>query len=338
MLGLLIASLVIFLVGMIQTLGYNGTTSLQPVATSDKAWTDFYPKLFSSGQSKGAPYSWVGSQPKVENNIVKFDKRLIRVLTYIKQTGNASCVWNSTHEKIGLSVDSPEFSDLITAPYKQQSISTLFRGTGARITSADEVKCTIKPRQPTGGLAGAASAATGNKCAYQQPTVFDSKSISLLSNVTVLPDKPYDIKDCEVNCAVDYYPDKPLGASDTEVPVVSSDALNNLNPSYSSPFKYEDITQKTREAGIYKTAQLMYEIMRIDDPNCETSAGNVRGDRAIPITVIAQNWVVAELKDTWQDFLKLAEGKFRFTFQSGSPLAGLTFDKNLDDKGLQINF
>jgi len=329
-----VASLVIFLVGMIQTLGYNGTTSLQPVAVTDKKWTDFDPKLFSSGQSKGAPYKWDGSGPKTEDNIVKFDKRLIRVLTYLKQTGNKSCVWDGTHEKIGLSVDSPELSDLITAPYKQQSVSTLYRGTGVRITSVDEVKCSIKPRPPAGGLAGAISAATGNTCPYPQPTVFDSRSISLLSNTTLLPLLPYDIKDCEVNCAVDYYPDKPAGAADTDPPTIIG-ALKHLDP---SPFKYEEMTQKIREAGIYKTAQLMYEIMRIDDPDCETSSGNVRGDRAIPITMIAQNWVVAELKDTWQDLMTLAETRFRFTFQSGSPLAGLTMDKNLDDKGLQINF
>lgn len=335
-LAILGGSVVLFLVGMIQTLGYNGTTSLQPVRSDEKKWTDFE-KLFAS--KKSAPFSWDGLEPKITNSLVQFDKRLIRILSYLAQTGNSSCVWDGTHEKLSLSVDAPMYSDLIKAPYKQASVSTLYRGTGVRITSADEVKCTIKPRGAGGGIAGAiASAFGGSTCPYKVPTVFDNKPISLLSNVTVLPDKPYDIASCEVTCAVDYYPDFPTGTPDVIKPNVTIKELDDLNPSAGAPFKYEEISEKTRQAAIYKTAQLMFQIMKVDDANCEKSSANERGDRAIPITMIVPNWVMAKLGDTWVTLTDLAEQKFRFTFQTGSPLAGLAPDPNLDDKGLQINF
>jgi len=332
-LGLFIVSGVMFLVGVIQTLGYNGTTSLQPVLANEAKWKDFDPKLFSSDQRKGAPFTWAGGKsPRIDDSLVKFDKRLIRVLTYTAKTGDPLCVWNGTHEKLTISVDSPEMSDLITFPGKQQSVSTLYRGTGVRITSADEVKCTIEPRP---------AAVYTFECPF--PRVFDQMTISLLAGQKV-DLKDYDKGNCQVICAVDYYPTSstpPVGTIDIINPDVKTDMLNRLNPSSVQNgrfFLYEELPSKIQRAGIYKTAQLMYEIMKIDDANCDKDTVNTGNERAIPITMIIPQWVQAELKDDWQTMLDLATQQFRFTFQPGSPLAALAADPNLNDKGLQINF
>ena len=313
-------ALAYLMVGLIQSVGYFGSTSLRSVSASDKVWTDFT-GLFKS--KKGAPYSWLnGTSPEISYGIVKFDKRLIRALTYLSEKNPTSCGWSGHHEDLQLSIEAPEKSDLSTPPDNLRSASTIDRGVGVRVVSADRIKCTKIPRT--------------KHCDAQQPVKFDEKNIPLLVNQLLKPDKPYDRLNCEVICAVDYYPRSPIDASaeDTIKPSVLSD-LSNLDP---GEFPYEQITQAGKEAGVYKTALLTYELMTIDDPGCEVSSGNEGYRRVIPTTLVLPKWATDKMGNLWPKLEDFAKTKFPYRFQETSPLSGLSNDVFLDEKGLHFNY
>jgi hypothetical protein len=312
-----------FLTGLIQTVGFFGTTSLRSVSEKDKAWTDFN-KLF--GSKKGAPYSWLnGTSPEVGYSIVKFDKRLIRALTHLSEKSPTSCGWSGQHEDLQLSVEAPEMSDLSSPADSLRSASTVKRGVGVRITSADKIKCTKIPRN--------------DKCDTKipmQPEKFEEKSIPLVVNKVLKPDKPYNTVNCEVICAVDYYPGNPVDASVEEK--TKPTTLSNIAGLEPGEFRYEQITSAAKEAGIYKTALLAYELMAIDDPDCETKGGNEGYKRVIPTTLILPKWTTDKMDDVWEDLRSFAVSQFPYQFQKKSKLSGLSNDALLDEKGLHFNY
>lgn len=312
------------LVGLIQSVGFFGSTSLRSVSASDKTWTDFQ-GLFSS--TKGKPYSWQNNKkPEIGYGIVKFDKRLIRALTYLADPNQTSCGWNGQHEKITLSIEDTAMSSLSSPSDNLRSTSTIDRGVGVRITSADEIKCTKVP--------------LNEYCATKVPMQAEkfeaaNEAIPLVVNKVLSPDEPYDKINCEVICAVDYYPRNPLDALGESTAPSINGAISSKNP---EGFKYEDIADNGKKAGVYKTALLAYELMTIDDKGCETPGGNEGYKRIIPTTLILQKWVTDEMGNLWRDFIKLAEAKFPYRFQIGSRLSGLSSDFKLDEKGLHFNY
>lgn len=309
---------------MIQSVGFFGSTSLRSVSASDKAWTDFQ-GLFSS--TKGKPYSWQNNKkPEIGYDIVKFDKRLIRALTYLADPNQTSCGWNGQHEKITLSVEDTAMSSLSPSPDNLPSTSTIDRGVGVRITSADEIKCTKVP--------------LNKYCTTKVPMQAEkfevaNKAIPLVVNKVLSPDEPYDRINCKVTCAVDYYPGNPLDALGENTAPSINGTINSKNP---GEFEYEDIAENGKKAGEYKTALLAYELMTIDDKGCETSDGNEGYKRIIPTTLILQKWVTDKMGDLWKGFETLAETKFPYRFQINSRLSGLSNDPLLDEKGLHFNY
>ncbi len=325
LIALVVFALVYFLVGLIQSVGFFGTTSLRSVSQNESTWRDFE-GLFES--RKGAPFSWQdGKKPPVDYGIVKFDKRLIRALSYLSKSKPTSCGWNGQHEDLQLSINAPEVSDLSYSFDNLPSSSTVSRGVGVRIASADKIKCTLKPNS--------------DKCPTKVPLQseeFDEQAIPLVAGKNLEIKKPYDRLNCEVICAVDYYPD-PLSPTGTlngsAKPTLQSD-VGNLNP---GEFPYEQIVSAGKKAGVYKTAQLIYELMTIDDPGCETRDGNKGNERAIPNAIIAPKWVTDKMSDFWNELTGgFASSKFPYRFQEKSPLYGLTNDYKLDNKGLHFNY
>jgi len=309
------------LVGLIQSIGFFGSTSLRSVSAADKTWTDFT-GLFSS--KKGAPYNWSGKAPEISYGIAKFDKRLIRALTYLAKPKQIKCGWNGQHEKITLSIEDTVMSSLSNPPDNLPSASTVDRGVGIRIASADEIKCTKIP--------------LNEYCdtrVLMQAEKFDAKEIPLVVNKVLEADKPHYNPDCEYVCAVDYYPGSPIDALNESIAPQPNSAIVSLNP---GEFKYEDIAENGKKAGVYKTALLAYELMTIDDKGCETQDGNEGYKRVIPTALILQKWVTDKMGNGWRDLKDFAEAKFPFRFQINSRLSGLSFDHLLDEKGLHFNY
>jgi len=306
---------VVFLIGIMSALGYQGSTPLRAVSANNKLWTDFE-KLFK--QAKGAPYFWYDNvAPPQKYGLVKFDKRLIRALTYLSQQKDAKCGWNGQHQKIGLKVGGPVDSDLSYQIGNLRSVSTLYRGVGVRIVAADEIKCTII-------------------CQDGIPHVFDQKLIELSQSKTLSPDKPYDQTRCHVTCAVDYYPYSPVDAPSDEIThPVSAQMVSSYDP---GEFDYQTIAENGKKAAVYKAVQIGYELMQIDEAGCEKATGNKGFNRAIPNTIIFPRWIMSMMGDDWQKFLDLAKLRFPYNFQKGSPLAGLAYDPLLDYKGLHLNY
>ena len=313
---------IFLLIGLIQSLGFFGSTSLRSVSVGDKAWTDFT-GLF--GSSKGKPYSWNNDKkPEIGYGIVKFDKRTIRALTYLSKPNQVSCGWSGQHEKITLSIEDTAISSLSPSPDNLRSASTIDRGLGVRVVSADKIKCTKVPK---------------NKyCDTKVPLQaekFDHKSIPLVIDKVLEPNKPHANPDCDYICAVDYYPNSPVDGIDESTPPTISGAISSLNP---GEFQYADIASNGKKAGIYKTALLSYELMTIDDKGCETTDGNEGYKRVIPTTLILSKWVTDEMGNLWKGFEKLAEDKFPYKFQMNSRLSGLSSDPLLDERGLHFNY
>jgi len=253
----------------------------------------------------------------VTSTAMKFDRRLVEALTYLSRAKNTSCGWNGQHESIDLWTDqATATSDLWHPPENLPSTSTLYRGVGVRITGADRVKCTIHPRT--------------DRCPDQPPRTFDEKNISFAASDLMRPDEPYDRVNCQVLCAVDYYPileevTKPADAS----------FLSNLNPGV---FDYLTIAEGGRRAAVYKMAQITYELLQIDEAGCGASLAATGGDRRIPYTIILPQWVMKEMEGAWTDFMTLARTCFPNSLQTSSPLAGLSYDPNLDGQGLHFNY
>jgi len=319
-LAFLAFAVVIFSIGVMSALGYQGTTPLRAVSSTNKLWTDFT-KLFQ--QQKGAPYFWNEDvAPQITYGLVKFDQRLIRVLTYLSKKKDTKCGWDGQHQIVGLKVGGPVNSDTSYPPENLPSVATLYRGTGVRIVAADEIKCTKIP--------------LNSNCDVSQPTVFDHKLVPFGENTTLNPDKPYDQADCKVTCAVDYYPDNPINAPADEInsPDVSP-IVSRYNP---GEFDYQTIAENGKQAAVYKAAEIGYELMQVDEAGCDSPTGNKGFNRKIPFTLIYPQWIMGRMGDGWGDLVNLANIRFPHNFQKSSPLAGLTYDPLLNDDGLHLNF
>lgn len=317
----------IFFVGMISSLGYNGTTGLRTLSASGPKWMAFMEK-FASGDAAepGKPLIWGDSaRPKINHAAAMFDTRLVDALNYLTSKKKSDCGTNIAHDTVVVSMGASDQSadtDLSYPPTNAPSTSTLYRSIGVRIKALDNIKCTIYP--------------VSDRCSYKEPSVFDKKTIFLTQEFVVFPDKPYDNANCAVTCAVDYYPMVPLDAPKGEViPAQGPQNLAKLNP---GEFSYADIASKAPSAARYKMTQLMWELMKIDEPGCFASAGLNGSSRLIPVTLISSAWGVSQLGDTWQELYKLAESAFPYGFQKQSPLAGLSYDPLLNEKGIHFNY
>ena len=321
-------SVVFFLTGLLSSLGYQGTTNLRAVPEQDSLWTGFKP------DTTGHPFAWKNdNSPTINDGIVNFDKRLIRFLGYLKNDKNINCGWDRGHEFLELDIKSENgaLSDLTVPPNKTRPASTLFRGVGVRISKADYIKCTIKPRDQA-----------NPKCAEANLPLKFRNPISIplgsTENAKITPEV-YDSVNCKVTCAMDYYQDDTTDAigADTKKPnYLSTVTTWAKNP---GDFDYDQITEKVREAAIFKTALLTYELMNTDEKGCENkSKENLGSNRLIPTTTILPNWIVMKLGDSWDVMKTAANAKFPFGFQKNSPLASLTVDPLLNEKGLHINY
>jgi len=313
------------LIGLIGSVGFFGTTPLHPVSAKSDEWKGFQ-SLW--GAKKGKPYSWKdGREPSVDGGIAKFDRRLVEALTYLASNNKTKCGWDGQHEQIVLSLDAPVVADTSKPPENLTSNSTVNRGVGVRVDSADKIKCTRVPRP------------NGNRLCTPDglPKKFKTERIPLVLNKLVTPDLAgLDLVNCEYTCAVDYYPNDPTDAMPQEkakpsvVPLVA-----DLDPGL---FSYLDITDNAKSAAIYKTALIIYELLSIDDPNCQSVSGNLGWQRLIPTTIIVPKWISDKMGDKYKEFISLGVAKFPYQFQIKSSLSGLSLDFRLDNKGLHYNF
>jgi len=317
----------IFFVGMISSLGYNGTTGLRTLSASGAKWMAFTQKIAPGDLAEpGKPFVWGDSgRPKINQGTAMFDTRLVDALNYLVSSKQSFCGADKAHDTVVISMgetDQAADTDLSYPPTNAPSTSTLYRGSGVRVKALDSVKCTIYP--------------VNDRCSYKEPAVFDKKTIFLTQDFILSADKTYDSSACAVKCAVDYYPMAPIDAPKDEVaPVQSPDSLTKLNP---GEFMYADIAYKAGGAAKLKMAQLMWELMKIDEPGCFAPGGLKGSDRLIPITMISSAWGISQLGDTWQELLKIANKSFPYDFQKQSPLAGLSFDPLLNEQGIHFNY
>jgi hypothetical protein len=333
-LGFLIFSGIFFIIGLLNSLGYQGTTNLRP-SKDDAEWRAFQ----SSFQGiKGAPFMWKSASPAPVDGIINFDKRLVASLNYLKNSPkDLICGWNGTHESLELDIESGKFTDLIVPPSRTMSLSTLYRGVGVRFSKADYVKCTIEPIDPT-------------ICPEKQPRSFTKIRIPLTTAEmgSIKPTETYNPA-CKVTCATDYYPRNPIdkaGDPSEITPPKYSTAVTNLVPAAFNSgtqtpieFDYQQINSAIHRAAAQKIILLSVELMNIDQKGCaNSSAENTGSKRLIPITLILPDWILSDLGQGWQSMRRSAVTKFPFNFQNGSPLAGLTHDPNLNTKGLHYNY
>jgi len=308
------------LVPLIQSVGYFGTTSLRPVAQSQPIWKNF---LTLFGGSKTRPYIWKNSRgPEHENDIIKFDKRLIRSLDYLKKVTNTGCGWDGEHIIVRLDTDAPKETDLTTPPYNLPSGSTVNRGVGVRVDLADQVRCSIK------------YICTPDPNWYR----FLERNIPFAKSKTVCSDNPCPPQpSCTlVDCAVDYYPHYPV-----DVPICDKTPLNDapllakLNPGI---FPYNAIIPKGKEAAVYKAAQIAYQLMSIDKNGCETAQGNRGYKTNIPLQIIFPAWIQRAMGNTWQELSAYHTDNFSLLSLKKSKFAGTAYDPKLDEKGLHFNY
>jgi len=354
-LSFLAVSGIVFLMGIAQNFGYTGTTGLHSMSVAD--WDAFKSKLFQSDATsakRGAPYYFSGTKkaPTVSGKSVVFDVRLTKILQYLSEgTDSPKCGTTGRHEQIGLSIDASPASDLSHPVTNAQSSSTVYRGVGVRVVSADRIKCTRVTPYPPDFLTPPI-AVSFNAPGFAIP--LDGKSIEI---------KPPVPANSRVFCAVDYYPRDPVyhlqPADITDprdlTPPRSASIIGLLDPSHAPGslgtaddyFNYDDyagfaeFNEKVPKAGIYKTAQLAYEIMHADDAGCDTKEGNKENKRIIPFTVIFPEWVWSDRgfadKGLVTFFLNLSKKSFPFFLQGESPTAGMAYDPLLKI-GLHFNY
>jgi hypothetical protein len=323
----LIAAVTIFLVGAVESVGYNGTTDLQSLSASSPKWSDFQQKFSEQNLLESTkPFFWADNgRPKIVQGSVQFDSRLVDSLNYLASSKQTTCGINRAHDAIALSVigqTQDQTSDLSFDPSNSPSTSTLYRGVGIRLLGLDQIKCTIRP--------------ITQYCSYKQPSVFDSLVIFFSKSANITGDKPYDSANCAVTCAVDYYPQAPVDATNGDItaPQVPTE-LSKFNP---GEFDYSQIGDKAPQAATYKMAQVMWELMKIDDPGCAKPAGLRGTDRLIPLTLISSAFEQTQLGDFWPSLMKIANAEFPYNFQKQSPLAGLSLDPLLDSEGIHFNY
>jgi len=358
MIGILSLGVVVFLIGIVQNFGYTGTTPVRKMLETD--WNSFKSKTVApdeSGAKAGSPFYFTGEEPIVEGGAANFDSRLAKILTYLAGDHTSStpaCGFAGQHEAIGISIDASQKSDLSHPQTTVESTSTLFRGVGLRFAFADRVKCIQVCPNPTGP---------------NIVTLFNSPGFNIPLDGKPIQGKPAGAAGCSVYCAVDYYPNGVLyGGNPTPadprdlVPPRSALELQLLNPSnplntlglacsgflpcapgdfsYDSP-AFSNFDKATRWAGIYKTAQLAYELFHVDDKGCAAKDGNTGGKRMIPYTIIFPEWVWSSSGFSDNDIVKvfndLAEKSFPFSLQSESPLAGTAYDPLLTI-GIHLNY
>lgn len=335
-------SVVFFLTGLLSSLGYQGTTNLRAVPEQDDLWKNF------AGDIQAKTFAWKnGEQPTIsDRGVVNFDKRLIKLLGYLKNGDkDVLCGWNRGHEFLELDIISSmgALSDLIVPTNKTRPASTLFRGVGVRISKADYIQCTIEPKDPSRRDL-CPEAISGNMA-------FTKEQIPLTSAPSdKLEHNPSYSSGCKVTCAVDYYPNNPVGAlpsaqpyniSENDPPAYSGEVTGKVGAWAKNPgvFNYSEITKKGQQAGIFKTALLVAELLHADDEGCANpSKENLGSNRLIPITTILSDWAVKGLGNNWQAIGRVAQAKCPNSFHKNSPLACLTFDGLLDVKGLHINY
>lgn len=347
-LGFLAVSGIVFLMGLAQNFGYTGTTGLRSMSVAD--FDAFKSKFFqtdASAAKRGAPYYFSGAKksPTVDGKLVIFDVRLTKILQYLSDGSNSSkCGTTGQHEQIGISIDASPASDLSHPLTNAQSSSTIFRGVGVRITSADRVKCIQVCPNPLGGP--------------KIVTLFNPPGFNIPLDGKPIENKPPVAPSCQVYCAVDYYPNgleyggnaTPVTDPRDAIPPQVATVLRVLNPSNSlglaGDFLYDEpsfsgFDAAVKKAAIFKTAQLAYEIMHADEAGCDSKDGNKENKRIIPITVIFPEWVWSSNdfadKGVVTFFLNLSKKSFPFFLQNESPTAGMAYDPLLRI-GLHLNY
>jgi len=341
MIGVLGFASAFFLIGIIQHFGYTGTTPIHPITLAE--WKSFKSKFIKTSLKDtipGSPYYLVDGEPEKTTQTVKFDARLTQILQYLAKdksgTDAQTCGTNRAHESLSLSNKSPVscISDLSHPSTSVRSSSTVCRGVGLRIVSADRIKCTKVCYTTTPPTVTAF-----NPPGFEIPLGIDDVN-------AIKADLPVPA-DCQVYCAVDYYPIIPTDITprpEELVPPLVNNKIKLLDPSVLGGFLYQEpfFSEAVEKAAIYKTAQIAYELMNVDSKNCDSSSGNVGNKRKIPYTVIFPNWVHSSSEfsdnDMPQFFLNEGKKEFPFNLQVVSPLAGETYDPALNTIGLHFNY
>lgn len=340
MLGILSLGAVVFLLGIVQGYGYTGTTPIRKMSDDDwKSFADKYVASNSDAAKYGTPYFFEGAEPASKDGAVTFDQRLGKILSYLSSSRDSSqkkCGISGQHEVIGLSIEADKTSDLSHPITNAQSASTVYRGVGVRITSVDRIKCTQICPNPLGGITYTPFSPPG----FLIP--LDGKKIKRTQPVPT---------GCTVECAVDYYPygaffAPGLVSAREIIPPSVPLEIAILNPTLTSYVTYnypgpDDFDRVAHQAGIYKIAQIVYELMHADDKGCQSEDGNRGGKRLIPYTVIFPDWAWSDANFSKEGlpklFLDLATKSFPFSLQSESPTAGIAYDPLLS-QGLHLNY
>lgn len=375
--GYLIVALVIFFVGLVCNFGYTGTTSLRAINLNDEGpyvdanyWRAFYPILFTA--QKGKPYidkdgkinKKLGEANKDKKNVLDFDKRLVRELIYLAKGSDKNdqkCGWNglnnSQHDRIVLQIEGEALSNPST---NLPSSSTLTRGVGVRITEADNIRCSYKRKLDP----DKDPRCNGKWYVYNEHNILFSDSSKHFrsagqSRTTICPEEPKLI----VECAVDYFPHEAVDAPDGQkLPEVQPFIKDNpiiagLNPKI---FEMSEIVDKSREAAVYKIAQLGLQLLATDEAGCENKTasiwpskvceenarkgkGNEGNCRNIPYTIIFPLWASQKMGSTkttsgkdkdassddsvWSAFKSIARGEY---YVNGLTYKG--FPSNLQDE------
>lgn len=343
-LGLLGFSAIFFLVGLLNSLGYNGTTALRPIDKNSSDWKIFLQSFPTSEKDPhvGAPFVWKDDIKPMDkgDNLVNFDKRLVRAFEYLKNANNKNpqiCGWSGQHELINIDVGaSNEWSEYSVPEDKSTPLSTIYRGVGARIFQADYIKC-VEFQNPVSLSAGGvcSEAPTPRKWPENSPGF----AIPLASNNPIDSTLPYDKANCLVQCAIDFYPPVLGDPVESNPPTYNPQIvqLAGFDPKVTI-FPYESIGDMTKKAGLLKTLLLAFEMMHIDDKGCESAGGNTGFNRIIPISMIMPSWVEDSLGAGWSQLIDMAQKEFPFGFQQSSKLAGLAADPILSRLGIHLNY
>jgi len=377
MLGALIVSAVIFMIGLACSVGYTGTTPLKALNNSGSdlaSWNQFKTLFINTDTGdplfKGTPYLLLDRskvQAKESQSVINMDKRLVRALSYVGKEGDLlkqACGWNilplsdPKHDRIAINTNLSDYaSDLSDPEPIVKSNSTLNRGVGARITGADLIKCSYQKLPPPQCAVGDCPPACDSL--WYKHSKFNILFSGTYSKQAIL--YPIDLQ-CTINidCAVDYFPHLPSGeaAPREELSELNPGTTDNgltapLNPNvmhFGPAIDMVALQSFAKDAAVYKTAQLALHLMTFDYPGCEKPGGNVGNQRNTPTSIIFARWIAEEMKrkNVWDGFMSLANGKnssysdyaaFPYHLQTESPLAGLSFDSKLNGKaGLHFNY